>query len=83
MKNQSLSFMIGPPSANGVVDDPVGGVAGLEAPVGVAMRQIARLPVARAARHLEVAAEAIAALARNHVQADAARRRLGADPAVW
>ena len=48
-------------------------------PVG----QVVRLPVARAMRRLEVAAEAVAALARNHVEAHAAGRRLGADAAVW
>ena len=42
--------------------------------------QVARLPAAGPHRHLEVAAEAVAALARNHVEAHAAGRGLGADP---
>ena len=41
--------------------------------------QVARLPCARAGSDLEIAAVAVATLARNHVQPDAAGRRFGAD----
>ncbi len=61
------------------VDDAVGRVAGREIAVFMPLRQVVALPVARTIGRLEVAAEPVAALARNHVQADATGLRVGAN----
>src|SRR5439155_24471532 len=61
------------------VDDAIGVIARVKPSRHMTRRQIAPLPVAGTIGALEVAAEPVAALARNHVEAYAARRGVGAD----
>src|SRR5688572_17232685 len=78
-EDPQLVLLDWPAQRDGVIDDAVDGVAGAEPFRLVAIGQVARLPITGTAGDLEVAAPAVAAFARNHVEPHAARRGLSAD----